>query len=149
MRKPMTLDEFLAWEERQDARWEFNGFAPVARIGGTQEHSTIQANLITALGIRLRGTGCRAYGSDFKIEVDGSIRYPDAFVRCSQSPRGTTLADDPIVVFEILSPSPPSSTASSRPGNSATPHRSCAMSSWNRPPWRRRCSRIPMEFGPA
>ena len=47
----------------------------------------------------------RAHGSDFKIEVDGSIRYPDAFVLCSQPPRGSTVTNQPVVVFEILSPS--------------------------------------------
>ena len=104
-RKPMSLDAFLAWEEAQPMKYEFDGFAPVAMTGGTQEHAIIQGNTITTLSNRLRGTGCRAYGSDFKIVVDGSIRYPDAFVRCSQSPRGATLANDPVVVFEILSPS--------------------------------------------
>ena len=101
----MTLDEFLAWEERQAARWEFDGFAPIAMTGGTQEYSTIQVNIIAALTTRLRGSGCRAHGSDFKIEVDGSIRYPDAFVLCSQPPRGSTVTNQPVVVFEILSPS--------------------------------------------
>ena len=105
LRKPMTLDEFLAWEERQPLRWEFDGFAPVAMTGGTQEHSTVQANLITGLTNRLRGSRCRAHGSEFKIEVAGSIRYPDAFVLCSSSPRGSTVTNQPVVVFEILSPS--------------------------------------------
>ncbi|MEJ0044833.1 MAG: hypothetical protein WDN04_00735 [Rhodospirillales bacterium] len=27
---PMTLAEFLVWEERQELRYEFDGFAPVA-----------------------------------------------------------------------------------------------------------------------
>ena len=30
MRRPMTIAEFLAWEEGQALRWEFDGFAPVA-----------------------------------------------------------------------------------------------------------------------
>ena len=34
-RKPMTRGEFLAWEERQEFKWEFDGFAPVAMTGGT------------------------------------------------------------------------------------------------------------------
>jgi hypothetical protein len=31
--KPMTLAQFLAWEERQAARYEFDGFHPVAMAG--------------------------------------------------------------------------------------------------------------------
>jgi hypothetical protein len=30
----MTLGEFLAWEERQPTRHEFDGFQPVAMTGG-------------------------------------------------------------------------------------------------------------------
>lgn len=105
VRKPMTVEEFLAWEDKQPLRWEFDGSAPVARNSGTQEHSIIQGNLIFALHSRLRGSGCRVYGSDFKIEVDGSIRYPDAFVLRSRLPVTATVTDQPVVVFEILSPS--------------------------------------------
>ena len=58
-----------------------------------------------ALGNRLRGKPCQAHGSELKIAVAGSIRYPDAFVVCSTIPRGTTVVTDPVVVFEVLSPS--------------------------------------------
>jgi Uma2 family endonuclease len=105
VRKPMTLDEFLAWEERQELRWEFDGFAPVAMNGGTVAHSTIQRNLTTALTIRLRGGRCRPHGPSLKIEVAGRIRYPDAIVVCSPQPNAATVASAPVVVFEIVSPS--------------------------------------------
>ena len=49
LRKIMTLPEFLAWEERQELRYEFDGFRPIATVGGTLAHSSIQAHLITAL----------------------------------------------------------------------------------------------------
>jgi hypothetical protein len=105
LRKPMNLEAFLDWEERQELRYEFDGFQPVAMTGGTSEHSAIQRNLIMALGSRLRGKPCQAHGSELKIAVAGSIRYPDAFVVCSPIPRGTTVITEPVVVFEILSPS--------------------------------------------
>lgn len=35
LHQPMTLEAFPAWEEYQDARFEFDGFAPVAMTGGT------------------------------------------------------------------------------------------------------------------
>lgn len=105
LRKPMTLDQFLAWEERQELRYEFDGFQPVAMTGGTAAHSAIQRNLIIAIGTRLRGKPCQAHGSELKILVDGRIRYPDAFVVCTPvAPRATVVAD-PVVVFEILSDS--------------------------------------------
>ena len=83
LRRPMTLPEFLVWEERQELRYEFDGSRPVAMTGGTYEHDAIQVNLVRSLGNRLAGKPCRAHGNSLKIEVMGSIRYSDAFVTCS------------------------------------------------------------------
>jgi Uma2 family endonuclease len=105
VRHPMTTEEFLAWEEQQELRWEFDGFAPVAMTGGTAGHSAMRRNLSIALGVRLRGKPCQAYTADLKVRVAGSIRHPDAFVVCTPVPRTATVVDDPVVVFEVLSPS--------------------------------------------
>jgi Uma2 family endonuclease len=101
----MTLDAFLAWEARQPIRYEFDGVHPLAMTGVSHEHSTIQANLIRTLGNGLHGTPCRVHGSDLKIQAAGSIRYPDAFVVCGPVARGTLIIREPVVVFEIISPS--------------------------------------------
>ncbi len=105
LRKPMSLAEFLAWEERQPLRYEFDGFQPVAMTGGTEAHASIQRNLVLAVGGRLRGKTCRFYGSDLKIEVAGRIRYPDGFVVCSPIPPQSRVVHDPVVIFEVLSES--------------------------------------------
>ena len=106
LRKPMTLAEFLEWEERQPMRYEFDGIGPVAMTGGTYGHSTIQGNLATALGGRLRGKPCRFHGSHLKFQVaEGHVRYPDGMVLCSPVDRPATVVYDPVVVFEVLSPS--------------------------------------------
>ena len=105
LRKPMSLAEFLVWEEGQEVRYEFDGFAPVAMTGGTVEQGLIQVNLLSALHMRLRGGPCRALGSHVKISAAGSIRYPDALVVCSPTTLGATVITDPVVVFEVLSPS--------------------------------------------
>ena len=105
LRKPMTAAEFLAWEERQELKWEFDGFQPVAMTGGTFAHTRIQGNLITALNNRLRGRPCRPCGPDMKVETGGKYRYPDALVTCSPMPPDATVAADPVVIFEVLSKS--------------------------------------------
>ena len=106
VRAPMTLAEFLAWEERQPLRYEFDGVGPVAMTGGTAGHADIQANLASALRTRLRGDPSRFYGNDLKFQVaDGNVRYPDGMVVCSPLDRTATVVYDPVVVFEILSPS--------------------------------------------
>lgn len=101
----MTIEEFLTWENGQELRWEFDGFEPVAMTGGTAGHAAIERNLQIALGTRLRGKSCQVYTSNLKILVAGSIRYPDAFVVCTPVPRNATVVSDPVVVFEVLSPS--------------------------------------------
>ncbi len=106
LRKPMTLAEFLEWEERQPLRYEFDGVGPVAMTGGTAGHADIQANLAAALRTRLRGKRCRFYGSDLKFQVaDGQVRYPDGMLVCSPVDRTATVVYEPVVVFEVLSPS--------------------------------------------
>ena len=106
LRKPMTLAEFLEWEERQPMRYEFDGFGPVAMTGGTYGHSTIQGNLAIAVGGRLRGKPCQFQGSDLKFQVaEGHIRYPDGMVVCSPVDRTATVIRDPVIVFEVLSAS--------------------------------------------
>src|SRR5258708_3731150 len=77
VRAPMTLTEFLAWEERQELRYEFDGFAPVAMTGGTFGHDQITFELRKSLDARLAGKPCRPFGPNVKIIVDGRTRYPD------------------------------------------------------------------------
>src|ERR1700691_1258441 len=55
VRKPMSLAEFLVWEESQELRYEFDGVLPIAMTGGAACHATIQRNLVLAVGGRLRG----------------------------------------------------------------------------------------------
>jgi hypothetical protein len=54
----MTVDEFLAWEDRQAPRYAFDGFQPIAMTGGTRAHAAIQRNLAVALQMRLRALTC-------------------------------------------------------------------------------------------
>jgi Uma2 family endonuclease len=106
LKLPMTLAEFLAWEERQALRYEYDGVGPVAMTGGSAGHADIQANLTAALRNRLRGGPCRFYGADLKFQVaDGHVRYPDGMVICRPVDRTAALVSDPVIVFEVLSPS--------------------------------------------
>jgi Uma2 family endonuclease len=101
----MTLEAFLAWEDAQPLRYEFDGFQVRAMTGGTAGHSRIQRNLLAALGSRLRGGPCEVFGSELKIVVADSVRYPDLFVICSRAPDKATYVTDPVAVFEVIGPS--------------------------------------------
>jgi hypothetical protein len=79
-----------------------DGVGPVAMTGASVGHATIQANLAIALVGRLRGTPCRFYGSDLKIQVaNDHIRYPDGMIACSPVDRTAKLVRDPVVIFEV------------------------------------------------
>ena len=103
LRKPMTLTEFLAWEERQELRYEFDGFQPVAMTGGTLAHDLITFNVRKSLDTRLAGQPCRPWGPNVKILTPGKARYPDALVTCTPTSPSATVVDQPVVVFEVAS----------------------------------------------
>lgn len=104
--RAMTTSEFLDWEARQERKWEFDGFAPVAMNGGTAAHSTIQGNIIMALKQRLRTSRCKPFGPDVRVPIPvGSYRYPDAFVTCIPLPPKSLDAPEPAVIFEVISDS--------------------------------------------
>ena len=102
----MPVEQFLAWEEQQEERWEFDGLRPVATTGGTKAHSLIQASLLRLVGNALFGRPCRIYGSHLKVATAmATIRYPDAVVSCAAFDGRGTVETEPVVVFEVLGPS--------------------------------------------
>jgi Uma2 family endonuclease len=105
VRKPMSLEEFLAWEDTQELRYEFDGFQPVAMTGGTAGHDRISLNIAAALVTRLRGKPCRPCGSNLKVQMMGRIRYPDTYIICSPLLPSAKITTDPVVIFEVLSDS--------------------------------------------
>ena len=106
LRKPMTLAEFLEWEERQPMRYEFDDIGPVAMASGSVRHAQIQRNLAFTFTARLRGKPCQFLGSDLKIQTEEDhARYPDGIVICSPLTGSETIVDAPVVIFEVLSPS--------------------------------------------
>ena len=102
----MSEAEYLAWEERQEFKHEFDGFRPFAMTGGTANHERIQRNILIALSARLRGSRCEAFGAGMRVPTGrGRYRYPDAFVTCSPVPGNARDANSPVVIFEVTSES--------------------------------------------
>jgi Uma2 family endonuclease len=100
-----TEEAFLSWARRQEGHYEFDGFKPVAMTGGSANHSRIIGNIQAALRVRLRGTPCAYFGPELGIRTtEGKIRYPDTLVTCTRFPGTSTIAPDPVTVFEVLSP---------------------------------------------
>lgn len=101
--KPLTLEEFLAWDERQAGRYEFDGIQPVAMTGGSRQHARLVKRTVNALDRRLPA-GCEAYPGDLRVNMRGRARYPDVLVLCGEQ----DMDDDsvnPVLVIDVLSPS--------------------------------------------
>ena len=101
----MSLDEFLAWEREQPERYEYAGGLATMMTGASLAHVTITMNITFALRQALRGTGCRPFANDAKVVAAGSVRYPDVAVTCEPVTASDDIVPDPILIFEVLSPS--------------------------------------------
>lgn len=111
-KKRYTPSEYYALERAAAYKSDYYDGEIFDMSGGTSTHSQISANLLIAIGIRLRGKPCTPYESNMRLKIDatGLRTYPDASVYCAQlqydpeDPENTT-AMNPTVVFEVLSPS--------------------------------------------
>lgn len=102
-----SVQEFFAWQERQDERYELVGGVPVRmRPSARNVHDDIVVNLVAEFRTRLRGKPCRPFTGDGSVEtLPGRIRRPDLGVDCgSRDPNGLRAAE-PRLVAEVLSPS--------------------------------------------
>lgn len=105
--RKMTIQEFLE-ADLGDAKAELVDGVILMMTGGTHIHAAIAMNVAALLRARLRGTGCRPYGSDLAVQTgDFSLRFPDVSVYCGARPGDASakLLGDPVVLFEVLSPS--------------------------------------------
>jgi len=101
----MSREDFFEWAQAQNERYEFDGFQPVAMVGGTINHSRLHRNLNSALDARLVGSGCEALGPDAGVATIGdAVRYPDSLVTCTKVPGSSYLVPGVVVIFEVLSP---------------------------------------------
>jgi len=105
-RRRMTVEEFLAWEERQELRHELVGGEIRMKSGAAEGHNDIADNVQAILRAALTGRRCRARRADMKIRTPGAhVLYPDMLVSCTKRGRHETVIDDPVVVVEVSSPS--------------------------------------------
>jgi Uma2 family endonuclease len=84
------FDSYTAWEAEQPERHEWVDGEVFAMTGARDAHNRISLNIAAALKAALRGTPCRTFMSDMKLqaeEADASF-YPDVMVTCD--PRDLT-----------------------------------------------------------
>lgn len=79
-----TRDDYIAWESEQQDRHEFINGGVFAMTGMRDSHNVIAGDFYLALRQHLKGSTCRTYMADVKLEVVAvdSIFYPDVFFTC-------------------------------------------------------------------
>ncbi len=103
----LTVDEYLAQEERANVRHEYVKGQVFAMTGATEAHNVINGNLYALIHHHLRGSGCRAFMTDMKVRVEiaNSFYYPDIMVTCEPFEAKSVYKQLPVLIAEVLSPS--------------------------------------------
>lgn len=103
----MSVDEYYAWGELQEDRYEYVDGAPVRMMSGaSRRHDQIVVNTLVALGDQLRGSGCRPFTADTAVATTTRrLRRPDIGIECGDRRDTDHAANAPRVVIEVPSPS--------------------------------------------
>lgn len=105
----MTLDEYFKFEEASHRKHEYVNGVIYAMAGASLNHVSVANELLVAFKAHLRGTPCRAFGSDamlhIRSETDVIMYYPDLMVACNKEDWGSHYVSNPKLIAEVLSPS--------------------------------------------
>ena len=103
--KRWTIDEFLAWNEGTDRRYELIDGAPVAMAPPSEAHGTIVANLAIRIGAQLEPP-CRVVGEAGILlpERDDACYQADLAVTCTPPEPGRAHVAEPVLLVEVISP---------------------------------------------
>jgi Uma2 family endonuclease len=109
-RRFSSVDDFIAWEERQSERFEFldgqvwsHDVDPVGMAGGTIRHNDIVFNIRTALTPIFRPRGCRVQSENVKLKTDTFSAYPDVLVVCSPVSSDASKVSEATILVEVVS----------------------------------------------
>ncbi len=109
----MTPEEFYAWQEAMDEKYELVDGYPVKRCpdlemmtGASGRHDRIVWNLIRVLANQLADGPCQGFTSDTAVRTRaGMRRRPDIGIECGNRDEQSHEAEDVRLVVEVLSPS--------------------------------------------
>lgn len=105
----ISTKEYLEQEKASFIKHEYYKGEIFSMAGAGNRHNVIFSNVFIAIGVALKGTNCRPFGSDLRIHIPENtlFTYPDISVICGDiitSPVDPDSAVAPTVIIEILSP---------------------------------------------
>ncbi len=98
-----TTDAFLAWEDRQEGKYEFDGREIIPMTGGTVAHQRLVINLWLTLN-GLLGDRPGVVLQEMRMRIGSVIRYPDVLVSAVPQDQTIRTVTDAVAIFEVLSP---------------------------------------------
>ena len=102
-----TPDEYLAGERVSQEKHEYLAGVIYAMAGMSIGHDRIAGNIYRHLVNQLSGRS-EAFSSDVKVRIRKDAAdffyYPDVTIDCSGAANAALFADEPRVIFEVLSP---------------------------------------------
>ncbi len=108
-KQKMTVDEFLAWAEGRDGRYELVDGEVLAMSPQRLSHAVVKLSAVNALraAIGKSGAYCRALPDGLTVRISKSTAFePDALVYCGPPHPGDAIEiPNPVVVVEVISPS--------------------------------------------
>ncbi len=103
-----TAEDYLAGERVSQEKHEYLAGAIYAMAGTSIGHDRVAGNIFGELRQQLRGKPCEAFSSDVKVRIRKDAAdffyYPDVTVDCAGAGNASLFADEPRVIFEVLSP---------------------------------------------
>ena len=108
-KRKMTVDEFLAWAEGREGRWELYNGVPYRMPSEQTGHIDIKYTVYFALqrAIRRAGVPCYLLGDGASVRISQHVMYgPDALVYCGPKlPTDALETPNPVILVEVASPS--------------------------------------------
>ena len=106
--KPMSLDEFLRWDDGTDTHYELIGGFPVAMAPPVAAHRMLASRLVSRIDTALSSRRpCNAQVEAGVIRADRVDSYFEADVgaTCERHQLGQQWLSEPFLIIEVLSPS--------------------------------------------
>ncbi len=103
----LKLDKatFNRWVTDQEGKFEWKDGRVVQMNNVTRDHGDIVSNIVYVLRERLGAKEFSIIASDFGVERERFVRFPDVLVEPRDSNRKGRRSDAVLLVFEVLSPS--------------------------------------------
>ena len=105
----ISPEEYLESELKSEVRREYLGGYLHSMPDSSEQHCLVAGNILVALHEHLRGKPCRVFGNSMKCRIQSVGRdvfyYPDVMVTCGPRSKTDYFKRDPVIIFEVLSPS--------------------------------------------